>query len=214
MAERARRDPTMEEIVVALRETKRRSDRAQPLTVVAPRGNRPIRGIIGSSDLVDLRDDEIGRLLEENARLNARIVSLLKVMEQEQAIAAEAASYAAPAEVDRAAIYKEVRAAVEAELSPILLVLLRMLEKRHGEVVTGNQHGSDKLERPAASDWIVELMQRLDNDTGATDEPVSAPEAAARRGKLRERMADVINAFRLDPYAPTPRRFTSPEGHP
>ena len=60
--------------------------------------------------LRDLRDDEIERLLQENARLNARVVALLKVIEQEQAIhAAETATETAPAEVDRDAICREVR---------------------------------------------------------------------------------------------------------
>src|ERR1700722_6445881 len=87
MVQRAEREPSMEEIVVALRETRRDGDRMQPFGgATQSRGFRAAKGVHGSTDLTDLRDTEIERLLEENARLNARVVTLLKVIEQEQAI--------------------------------------------------------------------------------------------------------------------------------
>ena len=96
------------------------------------RGFRAAKGMHGSTDLTDLRDTEIERLLEENARLNARVVALLKVIEREQANhAAETADETSPAEVDREAICREVRAALEAELGPVLVILLRLLQKQH-----------------------------------------------------------------------------------
>ena len=107
MVERAAREPTMEEIVGALRETRQDAGRLPPFTVVgdqpgggwasavALRGGegRAVRlhGEIanahydaGSADIGELRESEIERLLAENARLNERIVFLLRVIEREQ----------------------------------------------------------------------------------------------------------------------------------
>jgi hypothetical protein len=134
MADRAEREPSMEEIVVALRDTRRGAGRAPPFTVVGEqRGERNAAGSATdaaavSTDIADLRDGEIQRLLAENARLNERVVFLLKVIEREQARNAE---YAAT-NTDRGAISHEVRAALEAELQPVLRVLLRLLEQQRG----------------------------------------------------------------------------------
>ena len=77
----------MEEIVVALRETRRGASRMPPLTVVGgPPGVSRTSGVAadtanetaGSTDIAELRDREIERLLAENARLNKRIMFLLK----------------------------------------------------------------------------------------------------------------------------------------
>ena len=214
MVERAEREPTMEEIVVALRETKRSADRIQPLAVTgSPRGHRQLRTVIGSNDHADLRDSEIERLLDENARLNARVVSLLKVIEQEQMRNADAAAGTAPTEADRDAIYREVRAALETELSPVLLVLLRLLERQNGEPADG-ETGRRRVgvSEGSPSDWIIDLMRKLENTAPAPNETVDDAEAMRRRPKLRDRMADVLNALRLEPYAAPPRRRpTSPE---
>src|ERR1700735_5199573 len=135
MVQRAEREPSMEEIVVALRETRRDADRMQPFGGAAQsRGFRAATGMHGATDLTNLRDDEIERLLQENARLNARVVALLKVIEQEQAIhAAGTAAETEPAEVDRDAICREVRAALEAELGPVLVILLGLLQQQQAE---------------------------------------------------------------------------------
>jgi len=83
MVQRAEREPSMEEIVVALRETRRDADRMHPFGgATQSRGFRAAKRMQGSTDLADLRDAEIDRLLQENARLNARVVALLKVIEQ------------------------------------------------------------------------------------------------------------------------------------
>ena len=118
MAERARREPTMEEIVVALRQTTRDADRVPPLAVADPsRGKRIVGGINNLTDVVDLRDDEVERLVQENARLNARVVSLLKVLEHQQAVHAESAveRTAETTRIDavREAILREVRTAID-----------------------------------------------------------------------------------------------------
>jgi hypothetical protein len=220
MVERAEREPTMEEIVVALRETKRSADRMHPYAVAGPppRGPRGLR-TVGSADHTDLRDSEIQRLLAENARLNERVVSLLKVIEQEQLRSAEAAATeTTSSEVDRDAIYREVRAALETELSPLLVVLLRLLERQHTEPTEAEPSkrrvGFPAMSEGGPSDWIIDLMRKLENTAPAPNDTVD-PADGPRRPKLRERMTDVLNALRLEPYAGTPRRRpASPEEHP
>jgi hypothetical protein len=219
MVQRAEREPSMEEIVVALRETTRDADRMRPFGgATQSRGFRAAKGVHGSTELTDLRDDEIERLLQENARLNARVVALLKVIEREQAIhAAETAVETAPAEVDRDAIGREVRAALEAELGPVLVILLRLLQKQHAEAIAGDRDsgpvtrlsaGADS----AASDWIVDLMHRLDGKAAPPDETGADEEATQRRPKLRQCVADVLGAFGIEsPAVASRRRFTSRE---
>ena len=118
MAERARLDPTIDEIVAALRETTRsagrassfgarQSDHARSAGLTMPGSNRGAgRGItadaknwIGLTDVSDLRDAEIERLLTENARQSEQVVFLLKVIEREQARNAELAAERAAREL-------------------------------------------------------------------------------------------------------------------
>jgi hypothetical protein len=141
MVDRAERDPTMEEIVVALRETRQAAGRAVPFAVVngqrevdqAPAGAPDARNArVGATDITDLRDSEIQRLLAENAQLNQRVVSLLKVLEHEQA---RNVTYRAP-EAGHNAVSREVKAALETELRPVLGVLLRLLETLRGGTPT------------------------------------------------------------------------------
>jgi hypothetical protein len=158
MVERAEREPTMEEIVVALRETRRRAGRTPPFTVVgrqaggesgaAPDTQPETAGWVAVGDL---RDGEIRRLLTENADLNERILQLLKVIECEQANQ----SPAPKAATDRAAIVRDVTAALEAELRPVLMLVLRVLEREHGHAA-GDAAGHTA--HPAAQ-WIVDLEQ-------------------------------------------------------
>ncbi len=174
MVETAEREPTMEEIVVALRETRRDAGRVPAFAVVSgqPGGKRELRsdtdalpGTTGSTDISDLRDAEIERLLAENARLNERVVFLLKIIDHEQARNARLAVECAAAETDRSAIFRDVRAALEAELRPVLLVLLRLLEKQHADPVeAGARRPARKTARQAApetaphdDDGIIDL---------------------------------------------------------
>ena len=150
MVERAAREPTMEEIVGALRETRQDAGRLPPFTVV---GDQPgggwtsavvLRGgegrtmrlpgevpnahyDAGSIDIGELRESEIERLLSENARLNERIVFLLRVIEREQRRAFDPAGGQRD-ESAHGTIVHDVKAALEAEFRPVLLVLLRLLE--------------------------------------------------------------------------------------
>lgn len=142
MVDRAKREPTMEEIVVALRETRRAAGRSTPFKVVGGQrdGRRaldPAEDAQSATDIADLRDNEIQRLLTENARLNERVMFLLKVIEREQPC--NRAGTAA-AEVGGDAILKDVRATLEAELRPVLDVLLRLLEKLHASPIRREPH--------------------------------------------------------------------------
>lgn len=189
MVERSEREPTLEEIVVALRETRRGAGRGPSFTVVggSPSGNRASSAAqhagadcagrehgesdaqnttVGSTDVSDLRDGEIERLLTENARLNERVVFLLKVLEGEQARSAEVATAGVATESDRGAIFDAVRMALEAELRPVLLVLLRLLQKERTQpaapTVQGDaEPGSAVMlagEAPSQdAGWIVDL---------------------------------------------------------
>jgi hypothetical protein len=211
MVQFAKREASMEEIVVALRESRRNADRMHPLVVAGPsRGSRGPRAMIGSTDSTDLRDSEIERLLTENANLNARVISLLKVLEQEQASHAETAAETAPTEADRAEIHREVRAALEAELRPALLVLLRLVQKQFAESSPDDRNDGRKVRLPAApSDWIVDLMHKLDDKAPAPNETVATGGSTARQPKMRQFMADVLNAFGVESHAAPPRpRFT------
>jgi hypothetical protein len=238
MAERARREPTMEEIVVALRETTRDADRVQPFAVTGPSpGKRIAKGISGGisggindpSDVVELRDGEVERLLQENARLNARVVSLLKVLEHQQAVHAESSvdqtAETTRIEVDREAVVREVRTAIEAELAPILLVVLRLLEKRRVDPGAGSREATrgarpGPAAYPTPSDWLVDLMQRVEDSrlddprlqggVPAPNDKVTAADPMPHRSKLRELMAQVLNALSHEPNAVTPRHPYSP----
>jgi hypothetical protein len=212
-------EPTMEEIVVALRETRRGVGRLPPLTVVGGQragnwmphlanGNRgPARGLdlaadtqyaAASTDAADLRDAEIERLLAENARLNERIVFLLKVIEREQAC-----NVAAATETDRGELLRDVKAALDAELRPVLLVLQRLLEKRQPAPPAKDRaaHAAPKASRPSMpaepSDWIADIGRKLD---GGADLPASKKLPTAPGilplTNLRQRMGRAFDALR------------------
>ena len=174
MAERAEREPTLEEIVVALRETRRGAGRAPPFTVVGGQhGNRTSstasrsdvdarNGPVVAADIGDLRDGEIELLLTENTRLNKRIVFLLKIIERDRARIAELAASKANTETDQSGISDEVSKALEAELRPVLLVLLRLLQAQRANHEAASAPGtaahptpSDGASHDAA--WVVDL---------------------------------------------------------
>jgi hypothetical protein len=137
MMDQAEREPTMEEIVVALRETRKEAAPAAPFTVVGGRrsGSQApdAQNRAAGSTVADLRDSEIERLLADNARLSERVMFLLKVMEREQARNTQPAPEHAAIETDPGAIVDGIRAALQAELRPVLQVLLRVLEKLRTE---------------------------------------------------------------------------------
>jgi hypothetical protein len=174
---RAEQEPTLSEIAVALRETRRSASRIAPFSVIdgqpghrgpdAARAGADSRipgrpaahaGPSGFIGIAELRAEEIQRLLAENGRLNDRITYLLEVIEHEPARAAEreaerVANHLATA-TDRGGIAGEVREAVEAELRPVLLVLLRLLEKKQtgtapGSVAAAAQPARGTMQRAA-----------------------------------------------------------------
>lgn len=183
----------MEEIVVALRETHRDAEHTTPFRVV---GRRPGNGtkapnvvsypqnwIAGATSAADLRDSEIERLLAENRQLNERVVFLLKLIEREQARLSERAAL----EMERAAMLREVKGALKAELRPALLMLLRSLEKQHTEpdnAATGDM--------PSA--WIVDLINKLEtnNQSDWLREPLLLPQAGPT---LRQRLSRFFHAL-------------------
>jgi hypothetical protein len=148
MVEEAKRDPTVQEIVVALREATFRG-RGRGMAVV---GNRPEESSRSPDrawatqaddddrrsvdrqgavvDVAELRDAELQRLLSENARLNERVVFLLKTLEREQLSRNERREVERQsARGDREAIAKEVRDALEVQLKPVLLTVLQLLRQ-------------------------------------------------------------------------------------
>jgi len=168
----------MEEIVVALRETHRGAGRAAPFQVVGRRsgnGSRapnvvsyPRNWAAGATAVTDLRDSETERLLAENAQLNERVVFLLKIIERGQAQSADRAAL----EMERAAMLRDVKGALKAELRPALLMLLRSLEKQHTDTPAADTATDDM---PSA--WIVDLINKLEaNDrTDWLREPLLLP---------------------------------------
>lgn len=188
MVQRANQEPTMDEIVVALRETHRGAEHTTPFRVVgrhpgnsakAPNVvNYPRNWIAGATSAADLRDSEIGRLLAENKQLNERVVFLLKLIEHEQARLSERAAL----EMERAAMLREVKGALKAELRPALLMLLRNLEKQH--IDPDNAVAGDM---PSA--WIVDLINKLEtnNQSDWRHEPLVFPQTGPTLGQRLSR---------------------------
>ena len=81
----------------------------------------------GSNDINDLRDGEIERLLGDNARLNERIIFLLKVIEREHASNVEFAAVQAALETERCALLSDV----ERAWSPVGLSFLADRQRGH-----------------------------------------------------------------------------------
>jgi hypothetical protein len=218
-------EPTMEEIVVALRETRRGAGRAPPLTVVRGRGmndwtsyaapgneNRGLeRGHVGaadasnqiaSTDIADLRDAEIERLLADNARCNERIMFLLKIIAQEQACNAAAAAHPVAIEMDRGAILRDVKASLDAELRPVLLVLQRLLERQQQIRPTREsaRNPAPKAPRPAApvepSGWIADMGRKMDSGGVALEwKTQPTPAGVLQLPNLRQRIARAFDAL-------------------
>ena len=208
MVEKADRDPTMEEIVVALRETRRGAGNPPPLTVVGGHAmghwsadltqraekRGPARGRGGDAqnpaDVADLRDQEIERLLAENARLNERVMFLLKIIEREQA-ANDPAGRSNAMRPDRDTVGRDVRAALEAELRPVLLVLLRLLEKQRNDQ-------SDDAPRHNGPEALVASrgLVAMTNHKPEAEAPVQPPDAMTLQRSLLQRMVRALDAFR------------------
>lgn len=179
MEQGATQEPTMEEIVVALRETHRGAGRHAGGNGKAPNViSYPQNWTAGAAAAAELRDAETERLLAENARLNERVVFLLKIIERGEARAAR--------DMDREAMLREVKGTLRAELRPALLVVLRMLERQATE--QSPQATMDEV--PSA--WIVDLIHKLE-----TDYPGDAPNELLLRHQptLRQRLGRFFHAI-------------------
>lgn len=216
-------EPTMEEIVVALRETRRGAGRTPPLTVVRGRGlddrmpyatptgeNRDVgRGHVGaadpnnaatSTDITGIRDAEIERLLADNARCNERIMFLLKVIEYEQAC--KAAATADTFAVDRVTILRDVKSSLDAELRPVLLILHRLLEKQQqsrpagGSALAPGPQAPCPGASPEPSGWITDMGRELDRRGEAMEWKMPPAEAGVMQlPSLRQRMSRAFDAL-------------------
>ena len=79
---------------------------------------------------------------------------LLKVIEHDQTRNAAFTADRAAIETDRDVNVRGLRAAVEAELRPVLQIMLRLLEKQRG----GHEAADPaKPQTPRDADWIVDL---------------------------------------------------------
>lgn len=223
MVEEAKRDPTVQEIVVALRETTFRG-KGRGMAVV---GRRPDDGEhapalyaarsedddkpgaveykeAAFTDISELRDAEMQRLLAENARLNERVVFLLKVIEREQAARNERRdAESEPAREERQTIISEVKSALEAELRPVLLTVLRLLEQ--SQLGAGAQRAQMPAgsAAPAIERQPAPIVER--EDDGRRDRPSdrrSAPRRTEDGGYHSGWILDLIRAVGGNPNVP------------
>jgi hypothetical protein len=235
MVEEAKREPTVQEIVVALRETTFRG-KGRGITVPNRRVDEfkrtpipyPARGDEDEKppaieykeaafpDVADLRDSEMQRLLGENARLNERIVALLKIIEREQLVRNEqrdAERDVAHKTQEREAIVHEVKGTLEAELRPVLLTVLQLLEQPplyggvqrpptrdttsfHPPPVQHREAPSAAPRPPARHD----VPPATDRHGGPDRAP--PPHDAERGGYYSGWVPDLIRAAGGDPHAP------------
>jgi hypothetical protein len=206
MVERVNLEPTMEEIVVALRETRRGATGTQPYAVVSrPSAGNWTSGRAGRSDSPsDSANGEIERLLADNMRLNERVVFLLKVLERDQTSNSEFAAVQAALETERGALLRDVKAALGAELRPVLQVLLRLLEKQRAAPLeaaarrTGPEAASVPTPVAAAPDWIADPSRELGSQGESRPKKTGAATSLMpQQPKLRQRMARFLDASAL-----------------
>jgi hypothetical protein len=137
MVNETRRDPTVQEIVVALRETQGRSA-TRPRSAPAPVGGSAgfddvLRHRGAPVDVRGLRETEFQRLLDENHLLNERIVELLNMVERErQAREDDRAQMEKISQrlTPQKAMRDDVRNTIEDELRPVLAAVLKLLERK------------------------------------------------------------------------------------
>jgi hypothetical protein len=202
MSDEPKGDSTVQDIVVALRDTARRragdmastgastGERRPDLERNSARGrpqrvdslHQPWRGeSAADANIAELRDTEIERLLGENRRLNDRVVFLLKVIERDQKMLATERAAAALLAEQQEMVARETRAALEAEWRPILVTLLRMVDRREHEqpppargvrrvlgvaksdTRAGGRAGRSDLDEPGYDPgWILDLIRGAD----------------------------------------------------
>ncbi len=237
MVEQAAREPTMDEIVVALREARRGAGGTPSLTVVGGQdGNNQATARPPPSndsdpahadshdghahspfDTAALRDQEIERLLAENARLNQRVMFLINIIEQQRDHTATHTQSDDTVAATRMAVTREVRSALEAELRPLLLAVLRLLEQRQDYAAAAPvaekaappdapcaaptiRPAKRKADYPAPSavpsEWLLELIGKLEcqDDEPAHQQSAPAPRMPAPRHNLRQQFARMFRS--------------------
>jgi hypothetical protein len=201
MSDEPKGDSTVQDIVVALRDTARRragdmastgastGERRPDLERNSARGrpqrvdslHQPWRGeSAADANIAELRDAEIERLLGENRRLNDRVVFLLKVIERDQKMLATERAAAALLAEQQESVARETRAALEAEWRPILVTLLRMVDRRENEqpppargvrrifgvdksdTRAGGRAGRSEMDDGYDPGWILDLIRGAD----------------------------------------------------
>lgn len=236
MVEQAAREPTMDEIVVALREARRGASGTPSLTVVGGQdgANQTADTLLRRNDSAPahadehdvrtripidaaaLRNQEMERLLTENARLTQRVMFLINIIEQQQPHTATPTPADDTIEAARSAMAREVRSALEAELRPLLLAVLRLLEKRQASAVApvgekaappgapraapGIRPIKRKAESPATpavpSEWLLELIGKLDcqDDEPAQQQAAPDPRTPEPRPAPRRKFARLFRS--------------------
>jgi hypothetical protein len=237
MIDRAEHDPTVQEIVVALRDTARRRGGVMSPTA-EPRSDPERSDGGGRSQRVDslhrvsrgesaattgfaaLRDGEMQRLLDENRRLNERVVFLLKIIEHDQQMLANERAAALLLAEEQDTVARETRAALEAEWRPILVTLLGMLDRRDREPpsergvrryfggakthtrAAGRPGRNDSDEHGYDPNWVFDLIRGADasdrSPTARDDRMPHEPEAPSdeREGSFFLRFFTRITHFR------------------
>lgn len=151
----------------------------------------------GEAELADLRDAEIARLITQNHRLNEQVFRLLNLIEREKARVAEerAASAAAqrmPVPLEAGdAVGREVKAALEAELRPILGALLRLVQRMAAERAS-QRAAIAEAEADAPSPSPVPAAPSAGATAPAPPPPVALATAPSRRRDERDRHANWI----------------------
>ena len=252
MVEEAKREPTVQEIVVALRETTFRG-KGRGISVAGRRAADdfkrsaipyPLRpdddekpGAIeykeaAFTDIADLRDGEMQRLLGENTRLNERIVALLKIIEREQTARNEqrdAERDSARQTQERDAIVREVKGALESELRPVLLTVLQLLEQPplYGGVqrvqardTSFHPPAVERREAPGAAPHVArhdparrDPTRHDDGRDGRRSDRAPVSHDAERGGYYSGWVPDLIRAAGGDPNAPGAAEAGPQGGH-
>jgi hypothetical protein len=229
MVEEAKRDPTVQEIVVALRETTlgsrgrggsgvvRRLESQEP----APDQRWAMREGSGERAMparpieipaaTALRDAEMQRLLDENAQLNQRVIGLLKLLEREQAARQAAEGEAAWVEAERRSVAAEVRGAIEAQVKPVLLTVLQLLQHLQSGVATPRVAVETEtaawrrsIAYRTAEPGLADRLRPRDPPPPLAAQRSATPGDAASGGYYPGWIADLIKTVGGDAPAPAP----------
>lgn len=194
-----------------------------------PQGPRPPeRGALsaGADSLpavVELQSAELERLARDNQRLMDRIETFLQLQEREQVLRQQLQSQVdrlnerldrTPAEADREAVRRAARETMNADLKPILLALLDVLERIAGRDIGAMLQAPQGPEAPAAIEEFRALPEFL---TRPIDEP-AAPETSAQdrpetAGK-KPRFRGLFRRAESRPPDRTTRQQPAPPGAP